>query len=107
MSGAVGQPGLDKVEGGDPAVVFGDAPVFAEAVGAVLRASAPRVFAVLHEFGHREHARIAAWGMAFDDDHVEVADVDGSCRMRLSSAERARALLEHEQAKAHLFWVDR
>ncbi|MGX7829197.1 hypothetical protein ACTG9Q_29345 [Actinokineospora sp. 24-640] len=106
MSVEAGQPGIDGAEVGDPAIVFGDAPVFAEAVEAVLRASAPRLFAVLHEFGHREHARIAAWGLAFDD-HVEVADVDGSCRMRLSSAERARAFLEYEQASAHLFWVDR
>ncbi|MGX7825861.1 hypothetical protein ACTG9Q_12275 [Actinokineospora sp. 24-640] len=94
----------DAVEG--LRATFADAPVFADAVHTLVFGQAPRLFAILHEVGHREDAWVAAWGMAFDD-HVEVVDSDGRCRMALSSAERACDILGcDDNATAHLLWLD-
>ncbi|RKT89278.1 hypothetical protein SAMN05421805_11428 [Saccharopolyspora antimicrobica] len=49
---------------------------------------APRLFAVVQEYGDRVDCRIAAWGMAFAD-RVEVASVEGGLRMALSAPESA------------------
>ncbi|WP_225978486.1 hypothetical protein [Gandjariella thermophila] len=43
---------------------------------------APRLFAVVQEYGNRVDAQIVAWGMAFAD-HAEVVSVDRSLRMSL------------------------
>lgn len=49
---------------------------------------APRVFAIVQEYGDRVDARIAAWGIAFDD-RAEVIDTDGCLRMGLHTPEEA------------------
>ena len=43
---------------------------------------APRVFAVVQEYGDRVDGRIAAWGVAFTD-HTEVIGVVGTVRIWL------------------------
>ncbi len=46
---------------------------FAALLEGMVADNAPRVFAVVQEYGERVDARIAGWGMAFDD-HVDVVD---------------------------------
>lgn len=90
-----------------PAQVFQDDPEFAELVGELVREQAPRVFAIVHEHGHRDAAEVAAWGLDFED-HVEAVAVDGQCRFRMRSAARAALFLGvDEGATAHVFWLDR
>jgi hypothetical protein len=48
-----------------------DEPGFAAILEEMVADEAPRLFAVVQEYGQRVDARIAAWGIAFDD-HVEV-----------------------------------
>ncbi|MEU9883990.1 hypothetical protein [Sphaerisporangium sp. NPDC051011] len=49
---------------------------------------APRVFAVVQEYGRRADGRIAAWGMAFREQTQVICTEDGAC-MILDSPERA------------------
>lgn len=60
---------------------------------------APRVFAVVQEYGTRLDAWIAAWGMAFDD-HAEVVSVEGDMRMSLQPPNAA--LLGFHDADEHI-----
>jgi hypothetical protein len=48
-----------------------DETEFATILEGMVADNAPRVFAVVQEYGDRVDARIAGWGMAFDD-HVDV-----------------------------------
>ncbi|WP_244515211.1 hypothetical protein [Actinopolyspora xinjiangensis] len=61
---------------------------FAELMSGMVTDTAPRVFAVVREYGERVDAHVAAWGMVFED-HAEVVSVDGTVRMRVSEPERA------------------
>jgi hypothetical protein len=49
---------------------------------------APRLFAVVQEYGERVDGQIAAWGMAFAD-HAEVVSVKRGMRMSLQAPEKA------------------
>ncbi|MGH3696170.1 MAG: hypothetical protein ACRDRX_19615 [Pseudonocardiaceae bacterium] len=49
---------------------------------------APRLFAVVQEYGDRVDARIAAWGIAFTD-RADVISVDGTLRMHLQAPREA------------------
>lgn len=40
---------------------------FARLMSEMVAAEAPRLFALVQEYGDRVDGRIAAWGMAFDD----------------------------------------
>ncbi|MGH3423288.1 MAG: hypothetical protein ACRDO8_01090 [Nocardioidaceae bacterium] len=65
-----------------------DEPRFAAILEGMVADAAPRLFALVQEYGDRVDARIAGWGMAFDD-RAEVASVDGSIRMGLAEPEDA------------------
>jgi hypothetical protein len=65
-----------------------DEPQFAEILEGMVADAAPRVFAVVQVYGERVDARIAAWGLAFDD-HAEVVAVDRGLRMSLQAPENA------------------
>ncbi|WP_018686687.1 hypothetical protein [Actinokineospora enzanensis] len=67
---------------------------------------APRLFAVVEELDDRTDARIAAWGMAFED-RAEIIRTDGPLRMSLSSPESALNLYANNpRVHPHLIWVD-
>lgn len=67
---------------------------------------APRLFAVVQVYGERVDARIAAWGMAFQD-HAEVVAVDHGLRMSLQAAENApRGFNLGSHIRARLVWFD-
>ena len=46
---------------------LGDAEAFSALLAEMVADQAPRVFAVVQEYGDRLDGRIAAWGMAFDE----------------------------------------
>jgi hypothetical protein len=65
---------------------------------------APRLFAVVQEYGERVDARIAAWGMAFED-HADLTG--GGTWMSTRSPETAvRRFTRGSDVHARLIWVD-
>jgi hypothetical protein len=67
---------------------------------------APRLFAVVQEYGDRVDGRIAAWGMAFGD-HAEVVAVERGLRMSLRVPENALRLFRFgSHIKARLVWFN-
>lgn len=65
-----------------------DEPEFTALIEGMVADEAPRVFAVVQEYGCRVDARIAAWGMAFTD-HAEVVSEDRQQRLSLPGAHSA------------------
>lgn len=67
---------------------------------------APRLFAVVREYGDRVDGRIAAWGMAFAD-HAEVVSVKRGLRMSLQAPENALRLFKFgSHIRARLVWLN-
>ncbi|MEF3116492.1 hypothetical protein [Streptomyces chrestomyceticus] len=64
---------------------------FAQEVQELVDATAPRLFAVVEEFGicGLRDARVAAWGLAYEDGRADVAAVDSGFRMSVAAPERA------------------
>ncbi|MET0235985.1 MAG: hypothetical protein ABW224_15175 [Kibdelosporangium sp.] len=84
---------------------MGDEREFARLVGSMVRAGAPRLFAVVQEYGERVDAHVGAWGMAFDD-HTVVASTDRSMRVSARSAEDALFMFNSgSHIRARLVWV--
>jgi hypothetical protein len=63
-----------------------DAEGFAAILRGMVADYAPRLFAIVQEYGERVDARIVAWGMAFEDRAFAVSD-DGSTRHESESPE--------------------
>ncbi|WP_016697734.1 hypothetical protein [Actinoalloteichus spitiensis] len=83
-----------------------DRAEFMELIESMVADFAPRMFAVVQEYGDRVDARVAAWGIAFDD-HAAVVAVDGGLRMNLSSPEHAlRGFNWGPDITARLVWVN-
>jgi hypothetical protein len=83
-----------------------DAETFAASLAGMVADFAPRVFAVVQEYGDRVDGRIAAWGMVFDD-HVEVVDVNGRIRRGVRSPEDALwGFGFGSHITPHLVWVN-
>jgi hypothetical protein len=83
-----------------------DEELFAEIVDGMVADCAPRLFAVVEEFGDRVDGRITAWGMAFEDS-AEVVGVGRSPNMSLRSAEDAAGAYSFgTRIKARLVWVN-
>lgn len=79
---------------------------FAELVAEMVADEAPRLLAVVQEYGELVDGRIAAWGMAFDD-HTEIISVDGDTSMSLPSPQRAaRGFSHHPTITARMVWVN-
>jgi hypothetical protein len=73
---------------------------------APLADEAPRLFAVVQEYGERADGRVAAWGMAFEDG-AKVFGVDRGQYLSLRSPERAvRAFNHGPHITARLVWVN-
>lgn len=67
-------------------------------------ATAPRFFATVQEYGERFDARVAAWGMSFDD-HARVITVDGGIELNLRSAESSLRYFSGENITTRLIWL--
>ncbi len=85
---------------------------FAEGVRELVASSAPRVFALVEEYGERVDGWVIFWGMAFDDEErAEVVSAD-FCSSGLgvrsfgsfSSAERAQQTYSRRR-KVRLVWT--
>jgi hypothetical protein len=92
----------------DPAGMrpFGTKQEFEEAVAGMVADSAPRLFAVVQEYGTRVDARIAGWGLAHSD-HVDVIGVGNSVHL---GASRPEDMLRHFHRRhlvtARIVWPD-
>ncbi|MGH3905992.1 MAG: hypothetical protein ACRDTE_17690 [Pseudonocardiaceae bacterium] len=83
-----------------------DEPEFAALLEEMVADEAPRLFAVVQEYGERVDGRIAAWGMAFDD-HAEVVSVGRGMRMSLQAPENALRLFKFgSHIRARLVWFN-
>jgi hypothetical protein len=81
-----------------------DEPEFATILQQMVADEAPRLFAVVQEYGERVDGRIAAWGMAFTD-HTEVVSVEPKHRMSLQAPENALRLFTFgNHIRARLVW---
>lgn len=79
---------------------------FTAIMEAMVADNAPRLFAVVQEYGERVDARIAAWGMAFED-HAEVISVERGLRMSLQIPENAlRGFNFGTHIRARLVWFN-
>lgn len=67
---------------------------------------APRLFAVIQEYGERADGRIAAWGMAFED-HAAVVSVNGGTQLGLKAPESALRLFAFgKHISTRLVWFN-
>ncbi len=67
--------------------------------------SAPRMFAVVQDYGDRLDSRVAAWGLAFED-YAEIVGVDRGLRRTTASPERAlRGFTHRPDVTARVLWV--
>lgn len=83
-----------------------DEEEFAEILEGMVADEAPRVFAVVEEYGERVDGWIAAWGMAFDD-RAEVVSVQGGMRMSTRSADSAlRGFGFGTRIRPRVVWVN-
>ncbi|MGH3829314.1 MAG: hypothetical protein ACRDRS_02510 [Pseudonocardiaceae bacterium] len=83
-----------------------DEPGFAAILESMVADEAPRLFAIVQEYGERVDRRIAAWGIAFDD-HAEVASVDRGIRGKLCVLEDALRLFNFgSHIRARLVWLN-
>jgi hypothetical protein len=85
---------------------LGDEPEFAAILESTVADEAPRLFAIIQEYGERVDGRIAAWGMAFDD-HAEVVSVAHGMRASLRRPEDALRLFHlGSHIRARLVWFN-
>ncbi|ROP39000.1 hypothetical protein [Saccharothrix texasensis] len=71
---------------------------------------APRLFALVEEYGEAEDARVAGYGLAYED-RADVNSVEGDFQLHSQSAESARMLFEISSRstgvqRVHVVWVD-
>jgi len=81
---------------------------FAAILENIVADEAPRLFAVVQEYGERVNGRIAAWGMAFED-HADVIGVDRPRRIcpNLPTPENAlRHFAQGPDIHARLVWFN-
>ncbi|MEU4803072.1 hypothetical protein [Actinosynnema sp. NPDC023587] len=83
---------------------------FAGFLTELVRDVAPRLFAIVEEYGDREDAEIAAYGLAFGD-RADINSADGDFQMRSQSPESALALFALsagtiDVSRLHLVWLD-
>lgn len=92
----------------DPAGLppLGDEQQFAATLEGMVADCAPRMFAVVQEYGRRVDARIAAWGLA-GDDHADAFGVDRSLWMKLQAPDDALpAFIWGDHITTRLVWVN-
>lgn len=73
-------------------------------------AEAPKLFALVEEFGEGQDARVAGYGLAYQD-RADVNSVEGDFHLSSQSAERARTLFEISSRSAgvrrvHVVWLE-
>jgi hypothetical protein len=80
--------------------------LFAQIMEEMVADSAPRVFAVVQEYGERVDMRIAGWGLAFPD-HARAVSVDDAFFMKSSAPEDTLSGFRcGSHVTPRLVWVD-
>jgi hypothetical protein len=83
-----------------------DEPEFAAIAESMVADEAPRLFAIVQEYGKRVDGRIAAWGMAFDG-HAEIISVERTQRMSARAPEDALRLFNLGSGiRARIVWFN-
>ncbi|CAM3988154.1 hypothetical protein KIPE111705_34805 [Kibdelosporangium persicum] len=83
-----------------------DGSDFATDVADMIADHAPRVFAVVLEYGDQIDAKIVAWGLALDDG-AYMATVDGRNQYAMAVPESAlKYVTARPDTTPHLVWVD-
>lgn len=79
-------PDDELLELEDPSTLppVGSKEEFTAILDSIVADGAPRVFAVVQEYGDRVDGWIVAWGIAFDD-HTEIVGVDSELTMSLQA----------------------
>jgi hypothetical protein len=81
-----------------------DAAEFAELMTEMVTDDAPKVFAVVEELDTRVDARVAGWGLAYED-HVDVIGVDGGVHLGAAAPENVlRRFGRQARITAHIVW---
>nr|BFE99959.1 hypothetical protein GCM10020241_16350 [Streptoalloteichus tenebrarius] len=81
-------------------------PEFAALLKNMVADDAPRLFAVVLEYGERVDAHVAAWGLAFAD-HAEVVSAESKLWMSSRDPEKAlRAFRCGRHIRARLVWFN-
>ncbi|GAB2999407.1 hypothetical protein [Saccharothrix stipae] len=82
---------------------------FADVMRELAEQEAPRLFALVEEYGDRVDARVAAYGLAYPD-RADVNSVEGDFSLRSQSPENARKLFEISSrsrgVRVHVVWLD-
>lgn len=92
-----------NLDGFDPLC---DEDEFIDLIETMVVNEAPRLFAVVQEYGERADGRIAAWGMRFED-RADVVSVEGGMRMTLQCPEAALPGFRCDRhVTARLVWVN-
>ena len=82
-----------------------DEAEFTELIDEMVAEEAPRLFAVVQEYGERVDGWVAAWGMAFED-YAKIVGLDSHVHVSLGSPERAtRMFSRRPHITARLVWV--
>jgi hypothetical protein len=67
---------------------------------------APRLFAVVRDYGERIDGEIVAWGMAFDGDWAEAVTIPGRMRISVDSLDGVvRRFAGGEDVTARVVWA--
>jgi hypothetical protein len=78
---------------------------FTGLVAEMVTDQAPRIFAIVLEYGDQVDCQITAWGMAFDDG-AYMATVDGRNQYSLAEPENAlRYIPTRPDTTAHFVWA--
>ncbi|WP_245533542.1 hypothetical protein [Actinoalloteichus spitiensis] len=81
-------------------------PEFAAILEEMVADEAPRLFAVVQEYGERVDGRIVAWGMAFPD-RAEIVSVERTSRMSLRAPEDVLRMFNlGSHIRARLVWLN-
>lgn len=82
---------------------------FADVMRELAEQEAPRLFALVEEYGDRADARVAGYGLAYPD-RADVNSVEGDFPLRSQSPETARKLFEVSSrsrgVRVHVVWLD-
>ena len=82
-----------------------DAAEFPGLLNALAAISAPRLFAVIQEYGDRVDAKCAAWGLSWDD-RTDVIGTGGTVHLGAPSPDQVlRCFRFGTHIKPHLIWV--
>ena len=81
---------------------------FTNVMRLIAKEEAPRLFAVVEEYGEREDCRVAGFGLAYAD-HADVNSVEGDFHLVSENPERVRQLIELSASsrgvRTHLVWL--